>query len=43
MGLVAGPDAVIRPSLKGRSRISTQLEHVPDELKSLLATLGLSE
>jgi transposase len=34
---------VVRPSLKGRSRVSTQLEHVPDELKSLLATLGLSE
>jgi transposase len=34
---------VVRPSLKGRSRVSTQLEDVPDELKSLLATLGLSE
>ena len=34
---------VVRPSLKGRSRVSTQIEHVPDELKSLLATLGLSE
>jgi hypothetical protein len=34
---------VVRPSLKGRSRVSTQLEDVPNELKSLLATLGLSE
>ena len=34
---------VLRPSLKGRSRVSTQLEHVPDELESLLGTLGLSE
>jgi hypothetical protein len=34
---------VIRPSHKGRSRISTQLEDVPDTLESLLATLGISK
>jgi len=31
---------VVRLMHKGRSRVSTQLEHVPDELKGLLATLG---
>jgi transposase len=33
---------VIRPSHKGRSRVSTQIEHVPDELASLLPALGLT-
>jgi transposase len=33
---------VIRPSHKGRSRVSTQLEHVPDELTTLLPALGLT-
>jgi transposase len=31
---------VVRPSHKGRSRVSSQLEDVPDELRGLLATLG---
>jgi hypothetical protein len=33
---------VIRPSHKGRSRVSTQLEHVPDQLTSLLPALDLT-